>query len=207
MKKSIGLLLGLAGLLGLAAGVAPAQPQPWGVNPAFVQVGRYVLVKVDGGNITILDTGTGDLYKATDADVKKYSDRPKVGGGVIIRPAARPELKKEKDAPEVKEPPRIKVEVFPGGRAVAPFAQVARYALVKAEGGNVILLDTATGDLYKASDADLKKHSERPRAAGGIRAQPGELPKLRGRGVDEEALKRRLEDVRKKLEKLRKDNR
>jgi len=87
-----GLIVGLAQLV--------AQPRPPldrpGVNMPFAPAGRFVVASVQDrtGNIIILDTATGDLYKATPEDFKKFSDRPKVGGPVLIRPFER-----DKDAP------------------------------------------------------------------------------------------------------------
>jgi hypothetical protein len=83
-NKSVWALVAVVAVVGALVGAqlwAQPRPQP---RPGFApyippQVGRFVLVKVDGKNIILLDTVTGDLYKATENDVKKYSDRPKVG--------------------------------------------------------------------------------------------------------------------------------
>ena len=71
---------------------------------------------------------------------------------------------------------RFPREEPPGVRA----GHVGRFVLVRAVGDVVILLDTATGDLYQADlKRDVKKYSERPR----VRV-PGELPAVDKRAVD-----------------------
>jgi len=72
-------------LVGGALVLAQFPPAPRPAPMAFmgpVQVGRYTVVKVEGGNtIILLDTATGSLYKASDSDIKKYSELPK--GGMV----------------------------------------------------------------------------------------------------------------------------
>jgi hypothetical protein len=78
-------LAGLVVLAGAAAWSArtPAQPFPRPEMPGFtgpMSVGRYAVARADGTTIIILDTVTGDLYKATEKDLKDYKSRPKMGG-------------------------------------------------------------------------------------------------------------------------------
>src|SRR5437879_314873 len=70
----------VAGAL-VATQLSAQRPQPGpGIAPYMpVQPGRFVVVKVDGKNIILLDSATGDLYKAGEDDIKKYSARPKIG--------------------------------------------------------------------------------------------------------------------------------
>jgi hypothetical protein len=44
---------------------------------------------------------------------------------------------------------------------------VKRYQIVRVAGSEIILLDTATGDLYAAGPNDVKPHASRPRVADG----------------------------------------
>jgi hypothetical protein len=39
--------------------------------------GRFVVARTVGENIILLDTATGDLYRATPDDIKKFSDKPR----------------------------------------------------------------------------------------------------------------------------------
>jgi hypothetical protein len=77
-------------LLGLVlAGFTPLTAQPGLRMPMQPEhVGRYTVVKVveSAGtmNILLLDTVTGDLYRATADDAKPYRERPKHGGVIII---------------------------------------------------------------------------------------------------------------------------
>jgi len=48
-----------------------------------------------------------------------------------------------------------------------------RYQVVRVTEGEIILLDTATGDLYAAGPQDVKPHAARPKAAD---ARPFALP-------------------------------
>jgi hypothetical protein len=53
-----------------------AGPGP-GIGMGFGPVGRYSVVSVSTDSIVLLDTVTGDLYKASPRDIKNYSDRPR----------------------------------------------------------------------------------------------------------------------------------
>jgi hypothetical protein len=73
-------------LLGLVlAGFTPLTARPGAFDDIqSEQVGRYTVVKVveSAGtmNILLLDTVTGDLYRATADDAKPYRERPRHGG-------------------------------------------------------------------------------------------------------------------------------
>jgi hypothetical protein len=87
-RTGLWMAAGLFGLVLLIFGVAhlsaqrerrpaePPRPPPGGFMPPG-QVGRFVVAQVKGDVIILLDTATGDLYKATADDAKKYSERPK----------------------------------------------------------------------------------------------------------------------------------
>jgi hypothetical protein len=53
-----------------------------------------------------------------------------------------------------------------GGLGFAPREPVGRYQVVRSNELQVVLLDTATGDLYSATPRDFKPYSDRPRAEG-----------------------------------------
>jgi hypothetical protein len=68
-------LLGVA-ILALSIRFLPAQgPMPYMMG----QVGRFVVAHATEKQIVILDTSTGQLYKASSDDFKKFSELPKVG--------------------------------------------------------------------------------------------------------------------------------
>jgi hypothetical protein len=75
------LVLGLliAALSQLTAQRPPAARPLGGEGP----VGRYAVVLVDRGDVILLDTVTGDLYRATQDDIKPHASRPRLGGGVM----------------------------------------------------------------------------------------------------------------------------
>lgn len=54
------------------------RPQPV-VRPGFMAAGRFVVAHATEKQIVILDTATGQLYKATDKDIKAYKDLPRPG--------------------------------------------------------------------------------------------------------------------------------
>jgi len=58
-------------------------------------VGRFVVARATKQEIVILDTATGQLYKATPNDFKKFSELPKIGEGRGLRPP----VGRAKDAP------------------------------------------------------------------------------------------------------------
>jgi hypothetical protein len=60
--------------------------------------------------------------------------------------------------------------------------EVGRYVVVRNTDDGIILMDTTTGDLYKATPADLKPFAARPQAAwGDERDKPGFLDKEKDR--------------------------
>src|SRR5262249_52361492 len=87
MAGALGLAVGAGLVGGLLAQPVPV-PGPAPVPYIPFMPGRFVVARVDGANIVILDTATGGLYSAGPGDVKKYSDLPKAGAGMgpIIRP-------------------------------------------------------------------------------------------------------------------------
>jgi len=74
------ILLGLLLVLtALAIGLPTSQSQPPPLPGFGAQPGRFTVVKVtDAGAVYLIDTTTGDLFKATLEDAKPYSERPKV---------------------------------------------------------------------------------------------------------------------------------
>jgi hypothetical protein len=79
--KSTWAVIGLLALVGVFAAISAleAQRPPRAEFLLGGQVGRYQSVKVDGDNIWLLDTATGDLYVASLSNAKPYGDRPRVG--------------------------------------------------------------------------------------------------------------------------------
>jgi hypothetical protein len=67
--------------------------------------GRFVVAKLSGQNIILLDTATGDLYEAKPDDVKKFSDKPKFDRPPAPFPARERPREKERDKEE-KRPER-----------------------------------------------------------------------------------------------------
>jgi hypothetical protein len=74
----------LAGLVVLAVSIrsVPAQPRgPGGGWPEVgmpAQVGRFVVAHATDKQIVVLDTVTGTLYRATESDLHKASEIPRV---------------------------------------------------------------------------------------------------------------------------------
>jgi hypothetical protein len=54
--------------------------------------------------------------------------------------------------------------------------RVGRFQLVSVQPGEIILLDTATGDLYSAAPADLKPFDKRPKPAAALPPAPPPAP-------------------------------
>lgn len=52
---------------------------------------------------------------------------------------------------------------FPGNRSAMGPGGIGRFQVVQASGGTIILLDTVTGDLYRAGERDVKPYKDRPR--------------------------------------------
>jgi hypothetical protein len=80
-RKFILLLAGVVLFGALLIGTAWVSAQrPGGGAMAFFpgpSVGRYVVAHSSAKQIVILDTATGDLYKATPDDYKSLKERPK----------------------------------------------------------------------------------------------------------------------------------
>jgi hypothetical protein len=73
------LIVGMAQLNAQRPGPREEGP-PAAARPGFFPagpVGRYMVARLDGSNIILLDTTTGDLYVATPKDFKKFSERPR----------------------------------------------------------------------------------------------------------------------------------
>jgi hypothetical protein len=79
-RKGVWIVLGAVALLALGFGLSRlvAQFQPEGPRPTQ---GRYQAVSNTSEGIIILDTVTGDLYRARAEDVKPYWQRPRGPGG------------------------------------------------------------------------------------------------------------------------------
>lgn len=97
-------------LLAVARHDTPAQRVPIPFTGGG-QVGRFVVARADKDAIVILDTMTGKLYKATDADMKKFSDLPKVEGPVQIPipfplPADKGPFKDKAPPPDLEPEPK-----------------------------------------------------------------------------------------------------
>jgi hypothetical protein len=71
-----GLLVLVAGLIVLST-LEAQRPRPEFFRDS--QVGRYQAIKVDGEKVFLLDTATGDLYRASLAESKPYAERPRQG--------------------------------------------------------------------------------------------------------------------------------
>jgi hypothetical protein len=102
----------LLGLIILAIGIsnAPAQRRP--DTPVYIppMSGRFAVAHATATTFIILDTATGKLYKAGEADLLKASEMPKVGMIVPMpfpaptdKAKVRPIIDKEKAAPIPKE--------------------------------------------------------------------------------------------------------
>jgi hypothetical protein len=97
----------------------PPPPREEGVplrRPGFVPggpVGRYMVARIIGSNIVLLDTMTGELYEATPKDFKKFSERPR---GAPVRPGdydrLRPDGRRPREGAteERRERPKRKIE-------------------------------------------------------------------------------------------------
>jgi hypothetical protein len=75
----ITLALLLAGLtvFGLSNLGAQRPPLPGMGGFGFPEVGRYQAVRATDDSIILIDTTTGELYRATPRDIKPFSERPK----------------------------------------------------------------------------------------------------------------------------------
>jgi hypothetical protein len=98
----------IAGLLGvaiLALSIRTLPGQGPGPMPYMMgQVGRFVVAHATEKQIVILDTSTGQLYKASSDDFKKFSELPKTGTGVY---PAYPSKDKEKDKGPLKDKDKV----------------------------------------------------------------------------------------------------
>src|SRR5260221_631049 len=70
-----GVVVLILGVLGLSALTAqrPGVLNPYGSN----DVGRYVVAHSGADGIVLLDTTTGELYRAMPADIKPHYARPR----------------------------------------------------------------------------------------------------------------------------------
>jgi hypothetical protein len=73
-------LLGFLLLAGLIVGLTLGNAQPFRDGPApgmdrSGPPGRWVVARVKEHSLILLDTATGDLFEARDADIKPYSER------------------------------------------------------------------------------------------------------------------------------------
>jgi hypothetical protein len=75
------LLAGLTvfGISSLVAQRPPPLPGMGGFNAP--EIGRYQVVRATDDEVIVLDTATGDLYRAKTKDIKPYSERPKPDTG------------------------------------------------------------------------------------------------------------------------------
>jgi hypothetical protein len=120
-RKGALVTLGLlaAGVLLVVLSNLVAQTRPGGPGglggfpplPALggSDVGRYQAVKVADDHILIIDTTTGDLYRASMKDVKSYSERPKptAGQGGGFPPLPKDKFELPKDIPLPKDLPPL----------------------------------------------------------------------------------------------------
>jgi hypothetical protein len=81
----------------------PAQP----VGAGEAAVGRFQAIKVDGSNIILLDTATGDLYRASVQEVTPYSERPRI----TWKAKGPPKTPQTKKAEAAKDKGSEKIEV------------------------------------------------------------------------------------------------
>jgi hypothetical protein len=96
------IFLGVA-LFGLATLSAQRFPAPPGAHGG--EAGRYQVVVSSADMIILLDTTTGDLYKAVPGDVKPYNTRPRHDPGFKDVPNFKDEKKRfeEEDKRPFKE--------------------------------------------------------------------------------------------------------
>jgi hypothetical protein len=97
-RKFVLFLAGIVLLVALSAGTAWVSAQRTGGGMPFFPgppVGRYTVAHYSAKQIVILDTATGDLYKATPDDYKSLKERPKPQP--IALPDRFPDREKDKD--------------------------------------------------------------------------------------------------------------
>ena len=70
--------------------------------------GRFVVANASSSQVLILDTATGQVYRALEKDIKKLSELPHMGGGGDARPPARDRRSPAKDKDDVRPPARDK---------------------------------------------------------------------------------------------------
>jgi hypothetical protein len=70
-------------IFGFSSTSAQRSPVPGAVMPFpfGAPAGRFTVAHATATQVIILDTATGQLYKASSDDFKKFSELPKVGGG------------------------------------------------------------------------------------------------------------------------------
>jgi hypothetical protein len=92
----VAVLIGMSSLLAQRLPSVPP-PLPGLGDP----VGRFTVIKVaDGGWVFLLDTATGEFYKANLDDAKPHKDRPKVGS---VQALPFPAIGGDKDFPRDKD--------------------------------------------------------------------------------------------------------
>jgi hypothetical protein len=91
----IGLLVLGCLLIVLSSLSAQRPPRPEGAPGG---AGRFQAIKVDGDTYILLDTATGNLYRATLNDARPYSERPRP----IPRPPAEERRSRKDKAPDTK---------------------------------------------------------------------------------------------------------
>jgi len=75
-----GVVVLVLGVLGLSALTAQRMPPGFGGS----EIGRYVVAHVGPEGIILLDTATGELYKAGPNDIKPHAARARGDRGIII---------------------------------------------------------------------------------------------------------------------------
>jgi hypothetical protein len=99
-----------------------AEPGMPGMAGPHGMPGRYVVANASPSQVLILDTATGQVYRAGEKDFKSVSDLPgmgRPGGGRDVRPPARdrgPEPKVEERPRDDRRPPAKDKEEAPQRR-------------------------------------------------------------------------------------------
>lgn len=90
MNRSVTLsVLGLVALVVLLAWLSGVPAQRFGAPEVRnSRPGRYQAIDVGRAQIILLDTQTGDLYRATADDIRPYRERPQPGDNLV--PVAPP---------------------------------------------------------------------------------------------------------------------
>jgi len=78
--------------------------------------------------------------------------------------------------------------------------EIGRYQVVRSNEEVIILLDTTTGDLYKATPSDIKPFNQRPRPEGRVGDREGDgFKDVKGRKGFKEDVERRFKDARRPM--------